>query len=124
MKYDELPVYKASYDLILEVFKSSQTIKREYRYTLGEELKKEIVALMMCVYRANITVDKEQYILKAREHIEVVKLQIRLLHDLGQMPVRSMAKLNLNIESISKQLAAWHKSVNEKKKKERTKEEE
>ena len=117
MKYDELPVYKASYDLILEVFKSSQTIKREYRYTLGEELKKEIVALMMCVYRANMTVDKEQYILKAREHIEVVKLQIRLLHDLGQMPNRNMATLNLNIESISKQLAAWHKSVNEKKKK-------
>ncbi len=124
MKYDELPVYKASYDLILEVFKTSQTIKREYRYTLGERLKMEIVELMMCIYHANITVDKEPYILKAREHIEVIKLQIRLLHDLGQMPNRNMATLNLNIESISKQLAAWHKSVNEKKKKERTKEEE
>ena len=125
MKYDELPVYKASYDLILEVFKTSQTIKREYRYTLGERLKMEIVELMMCIYHANITVDKEPHILKAREHIEVIKLQIRLLHDLGQMPNRNMATLNLNIESISKQLAAWHKSVNEKKKRgEKTKEEE
>jgi hypothetical protein len=124
MKYDELPVYKAAYDLILEVFSSSQTMKREYRYTLGEELKKEIVDLMTSIYHANLTVDKEPHIMKAREQIEVVKLRIRILHDLGQMPVRNMAKLNLHIESISKQLAAWHKSVNEKKKKERTKEEE
>ena len=125
MKYDELPVFKASYDLILDVFKSSQTMKREYRYALGEELKKEIVALMMCIYRANITVDKIPHILMAREHIVMVKIQIRILRDLGQMSNRNMATLNLNIESISKQLAAWHKSVNEKNKKgEKTKEEE
>jgi hypothetical protein len=117
MKYDELPVFKASYDLILEVFKSSQSMKREYRYSLGEELKKEIIALMMCVYHANLTPEKEPHLLKAREHIEVVRLQIRLLHDLRQMPVRNMARLNLNIDSISKQLVAWQKSVNEKKKK-------
>ncbi|MDR0907823.1 MAG: four helix bundle protein [Rikenellaceae bacterium] len=116
MKYDELPVFKAAYDLILDVFKSSQTIKREYRYTLGEELKREIVKLMMCVYRANLTVEKEPHIVGAREHIEIVRLQIRLLHDLGQMPIRTMARMNLNIESISKQLAAWHKSVATKNK--------
>jgi hypothetical protein len=121
MKYDELPVFKDSYDLILDVFKSSQTMKREYRYTLGEELKKEIIAVMMCVFRANTSEDKITHIIKAREHIEVVKLQIRLLRDLNQMPVGNMARLNLSIESISKQLAAWQKSSKEKNKK--TKEE-
>ncbi len=114
MQYTQLPVYKACYDLLLEVFQSSQTMRREYRYTLGEELKKEMMRLMMCVYRANLTRDKEPHILKAREHIEVVKLMVRLLHDLRQMPVKNMAKITLNHDAISKQLAAWHKSVHTK----------
>jgi hypothetical protein len=122
--YNELPVFKAAYDLILGVFLSSRTIKREYRYTLGEKLKQEIIELMMCVYRANLTVDKIPHILSAREHIEVIKLQIRLLHDLKQVPVKNMSAFELKIEDISKQLATWHKSVNEKKKKGITKEEE
>ena len=124
MKYDELPVYKACYDLILQVFRSSQHMKREYRYTLGEELKKVIIELIIFVYRANITHDKEQYIAGARERIEVARLQIRLLHDLGQMPVKNMTATTLNIESISKQLAAWHRSENEKLKLRKNKEEE
>lgn len=115
MHYNQLPVFKAAYDLLLEVFKSSQTMKREYRYSLGEELKKEMMQLMMCVYRANLTRDKEPHILKAREHIEVVKLQVRLLHDLQQLPVKNMARITLQYETISKQLAAWQKSMNNKK---------
>ena len=115
MLYNELPVFKASYDLILQVFKSSQTMKREYRYSLGEELKKEIVALIMCIYRANLTHDKEPHIMSARERIETVKLQIRLLHDLKQIPLRNMAIITLQYETISKQLAAWHKAMKNKK---------
>lgn len=111
-QYNQLPVYKAAYDLLLEVFLTSQTMKRDYRYSLGEELKKEMMQMMICVYRANATRQKEKHIAQAREHIETVKLQIRLLHDLKQLPLRNMAKFTLQYESISKQLAAWHKSLN------------
>ena len=96
--------------MLLDVFKSSQTMKREYRYTLGEELKREMTQLMMCVYRANLTRDKEPHILRAREHIETVKLQVRLLRDLHQLPVKNMARMTLQYETISKQLSAWHNS--------------
>lgn len=74
--YNQLPVFKAAYDMLLDVFLSSQTMKREYRYSLGEELKKEMMRLMMCVYRANNTRQKEKHIVEARERIEIVKLQI------------------------------------------------
>lgn len=118
MHYAELPVFKEAYDLVLEVYRSSPTMQREYRYTLGEEIKKEIVQLLFCVYRANMTRQKAPYIRQARECIELVRLRFRLLHDLKQLPVRQMARMNLRIEEISKQLAAWHKSALEKKKQE------
>lgn len=110
MKYDQLPVYKSAYDLLLEIFHASQTMKREYRYSLGEEVKKRMVEMMTCIWRANVSRNKEPHILLAREHVEVIRLQLRLLHDLRQLPMRNMASTSLKMESISKQLAAWHKT--------------
>jgi hypothetical protein len=115
MRYDDLPVFKASYDLVLEVFTWSQHMKREYRYSLGEEVKKELVKLIMSVYRANVTKDKEPHIRAARENIEMVRLQIRLLRDLRQVPIKNVVKVNLHIDEISKQLAAWHRSVEKRR---------
>ena len=40
--YDELPVYKASYDLLVEIFKFTKNFNREYKYTVGESIKSKI----------------------------------------------------------------------------------
>lgn len=37
--YYNLPVYKQSYDLLLDIFKLTKEFNREYKYTIGEELK-------------------------------------------------------------------------------------
>ncbi len=34
----ELPVYKACYDLLLEVFRFTKGFSKEYKYTVGESL--------------------------------------------------------------------------------------
>lgn len=44
-KYDELPVFKATYDLLLRIYMVSQHWSRDIRYTLGEELKKEVIEI-------------------------------------------------------------------------------
>ena len=33
--YDELPVYKASYDLLLAIFQFTKNFSREFKYTVG-----------------------------------------------------------------------------------------
>ena len=38
--YYELPVYKASYDLLLGIFGFAKNFSKEYKYTVGEILKK------------------------------------------------------------------------------------
>lgn len=52
-KYDELPVYKASYDLLLEIFRFTKEFNREFKYTVGESLKRETLDLITLIYRAN-----------------------------------------------------------------------
>ena len=39
--YNELPVFKAAYDLLLNCYRFSATLTREHKYTLGEKLKNE-----------------------------------------------------------------------------------
>jgi four helix bundle protein len=109
--YIELPVYKASYDLLLQVFNLTHNLNREYKYTLGEKLKNEITDLLSNIYRANRIREKEMYLKTARENIELVRLQIRILKDLKQISNKKHIFINQSIESVSKQLAGWHKSI-------------
>ena len=51
--YDELPVYKATYDLLLAIFQFTKSFSKEYKYTVGESLKKETIDLITLIYRAN-----------------------------------------------------------------------
>ncbi|MEX0982172.1 MAG: hypothetical protein WDZ47_08810 [Bacteroidales bacterium] len=40
-QYSELPVYKATYDFLLAIFQLIKEFSEEYKYTVGESLKKE-----------------------------------------------------------------------------------
>jgi hypothetical protein len=38
--YSDLPVYKSTYDLLVDIFCFTKDFKKEYKYTVGESLKK------------------------------------------------------------------------------------
>ena len=109
----ELPVYKASYDLLLAIFRLVKNFKREYKFSIGETLKNETVSMITLIYRANARHDKHKVLQEAREKIEVVRLYVRLLKDLHQISVKQLVFLNEHIENISKQLTGWQKSLKE-----------
>lgn len=110
MTYDNLPVYASAYDLLLFVFRLGSNFRREYRYTLGENLKNELIQVLQCVYMANASRQKEAPLQKARQGIAAVKVQLRLLADLKQISIRQYAQAAELAESVSKQLAAWQRS--------------
>lgn len=114
-QYDNLPVYKAVYDLLLALFRSSHNLQREYRYTIGEKLKEELTELVILIYRANSTREKGPLIHEARERIELAKLSLRLLYDLRQLSMKQYVRYAEMTENISRQLAAWEKYINGKK---------
>ena len=112
--YDELPVYKATYDLLLEVFRFTKTFSKEYKYTVGESIKKETLELITLIYRANSKQNKTETIQEAREKIEVLRLFIRLMKDLRQISLKRFVQINKQVENVSKQLTGWQKSAQSK----------
>jgi len=45
----------------------------------------------------------------AREHIEVIRLLIRLMKDLRQISLKRFVQVNKQVENVSKQLTGWQK---------------
>ena len=108
--YDHLPVYKASYELLLEIFKFTRNFQREYKYTIGEKLKNETVDMITHIYRANSARVKTERIQQARESLEVIRLYLRLLKDLNQIGLKRFVDINALIETVSRQLCGWQKA--------------
>lgn len=44
--YYDLPVYRDVYSLILKIFEYTRDFPREYKYTLGQDLKRDSLVLV------------------------------------------------------------------------------
>lgn len=112
VNYDGLPVYKSSYDVLLQIFELVKRFEREYKFSLGESIKTECIKLITYIYRANSSQEKrKEYLKEARESLEVLRLYLRLAKDLKILTLEIFLKIQIPLESTSKQLFAWEKSV-------------
>ncbi|MDR1507572.1 MAG: hypothetical protein LBI67_10775 [Treponema sp.] len=57
--YYDLPVFKVMYDLTLHIFEITQHFSREYKFTLGQDMKRDCITLVRSIYRANKCKEKE-----------------------------------------------------------------
>jgi hypothetical protein len=88
----------------------TKNFSREYKFTIGQRLKDETLDLMTNIYRANVKQRKSRTIQKARENIEVIRLLIRALKDLQEIGLKKFVRINVYIESVSRQLTGWQRS--------------
>jgi uncharacterized protein YbcC (UPF0753/DUF2309 family) len=109
--FSELPVYKLGYDLLIAIYEKTSTFSREYKYTIGERLKNETLELLINIYKANKSKKETrvQFIECSRQHVEVVRLLLRIVKDLKVIGIKGFVALNVQVEELSKQLASWQK---------------
>ena len=67
--YNTLPVYKVSYDFLVDIFNYTKHFSQEYKYTIGESIKKETISLITNIYRANSSRSKKELLQSARENL-------------------------------------------------------
>ena len=67
--FSDLPVYKATYDLLLAIFRFTKDFNKDYKYTVGESIKKETIELLTLIYRANVKRDKNEVLQEARDQL-------------------------------------------------------
>lgn len=109
--YTELPVYKDTYQLILKVFEVTKDFSKEYKYTLGQDMKRDALRLMRSIYRANKHQNRTEHLEVFLDELQLLKLEIRLCVDMRLLPIKKQAKLCELLERIGKQVTGWRNAA-------------
>jgi hypothetical protein len=102
-----LPVYRDTYQLILKVFECTRDFSKEYKYTLGQDMKRDALQLMRSIYRANKHKNRTEHLEVFLDEFELLKLEIRLCVDMKLLPMRKQASLIALMDCIGKQVTGW-----------------
>ena len=105
--YYDLPVYRETYQLILKIFECTRDFPKEYKYTLGQDMRRDALQLARSIYRANKTTDKKAPLDTFLDEFELLKLEIRLCTDLKVLSFKKQAELSVLMDSIGKQITGW-----------------
>lgn len=108
--YYDLPVFKDSYRLTLKLFQLTSNFPREYKFTLGQDMKRDSINLVRYIYRANKNKDKTLYLEQFLDNFEVVKLEVRLCVDLKLISHSAQTEILTLMDSIGRQITAWRNS--------------
>lgn len=105
--YVDLPVYRDTYQLILKIFEYTKDFGREYKYTLGQDMKKDALKLVRHLYRANKTANKKKHLEDFLDDFELLKLEIRISTEMKLLSIKKQAALSILLERIGKQVTGW-----------------
>lgn len=108
--HSELPVYRDTYQMLLRIYALTQDFGREFKYTLGQDMKRDSLQLVRCIYRANRSADKKEHLMQFQEEFELLKLEVRLAVDMKQIPQKKYALLAELMDRIGRQITGWSKS--------------
>ena len=116
-RYKHLPVYKKTYELLIETVRLTKNFPKEFKYTLGEKLKDELMELVVLIYRANSEENRLASVERIMERIQVIELMIRLAQDLRVISEAQYARLVEMTESLGRQTQGWLNSLRRGEKK-------
>jgi hypothetical protein len=101
--YYDLPVFKEVYKSILVLFEVTKDFPKEYKFTLGQDIKRDGKHLARSIYRANKAKNKVEYLEAFLDDFELIKLEIRLSVDMKILSIKKQDEISLLKDSIGKQ---------------------
>ena len=104
---EELPLYRVTYRLILLLFDVTKEFSREYKYTLGQDIKRDAIRLVLSIYRANRSMEKRFYLEEYLDNFELLKLELRLCSDLKLITIRKYVEISQLMDQVGRQATGW-----------------
>ena len=107
--HTDLPISKVTYDLLVVATELTKNMPRDYKASVGKEIRDECVRLSVLVFRANSAGDKTPYLDKLIERNQVLELLFRLSKDMRFISVAQYARAIALTSMIGKQAGGWKK---------------
>ena len=96
--------------MILLISEYTTDFSREYKYTLGQDMKRDGIVLVRSIYRANKAQNKRAYLEAFLDDFELLKLEVRLCVDMKIITIKKQAEISLLMDGIGKQITGWRNS--------------
>ena len=109
--YYDLQIYKDVHALTLLLFQITKEFPKEYKFNLGEDMRRDAIVLVRSIYRVNKATDKAPEFEKFFDDFEVLKFELRLSNDLRLLSVKKYSEICGLVDSIGRQINGWKKSV-------------
>ena len=116
MNSEELPIFKASYDLLEKMMDLSKELPKFFRYTIGTRLVDLCLDMLGQIYRANMSMENRR---KELEELIVCYRQLQmLLRVCYRQKAFSSGRYAVYIQlldSIGRQATAWKNKMDNEK---------
>lgn len=107
---NELPIIQKTYDLIKWYVPILNRLPREYRFTLGDRINRELYDLLDGLIEARYArVDKLLRLQSLNTRLQVLRYQTRLLMEFRLMAIKRYEYVSRLINDIGTDLGGWIK---------------
>ncbi len=107
--HTSLPIYKVAYDLLGVAHDVTRNMPRDFRTSLGGEIRRECLEMVVLISRANAARDKVHHLDELLERNERVAVLTRLSKDKRFIGLRQYAQVAQLTTQIGKQANGWRK---------------
>ena len=112
--FNSLPVYGLSYRLAVEATEMASRLERNFRYSLGEDVRRGVKDTLLHITLAGKNEEREENVRAARLSMLDVQLCLRLMNDLKVLPDKRYVVFLGMTEDIIKQLSNWERSEHQR----------
>ena len=110
-QYQHLPIYKATYELLLRVTEVTRHFPRDFK-TFATRIREDVMEIVLLIYRANSTRAERATLLGTIvDRMQAIELSLRLAKDLRLMSVKQFSSVVTLTDSVIRQASGWQKSA-------------
>ncbi|MFM7886029.1 MAG: diversity-generating retroelement protein Avd [Pseudanabaena sp.] len=107
---NELPVIQKTYDLIKWTVPIINKLPRDHKYLLGNRIITSLYDLLDKLIIARYHKNKLPILEELNSHIDILRYQIRLLHDFELLLNNRYEYFNKELQEIGSEIGGWTKS--------------
>lgn len=105
--YQHLPIYRTTYDLLVKVTDATRHYPRDFKRSLGDAIRDEMMLIVLMIYRANSSraETRRACIDDILERLQLTELMLRLSRDMGLLSIKRSSRPTAMTYSAS--TATW-----------------
>jgi len=123
-EYYHLDIYKDAYKLLNEVLYTVKHIRKDFKRTMGEDLRHTARSNINLIKKANATKIKTrrlELLEQLKDNLDLMVIDIRSARDTGIIPKKTYPRLIQPLTDTQEQSRKWYNYTNKQVSKEREK---